>query len=148
MLHHRGPCDAGVLRSAPAAGEAATPAARAMTLAATVLGSSMAFIDGTVVNVALPAMQEHLAASTAAVQWVMTAYLLTLGALVLLGGAGADRYGRRRVFIIGVALFTAASVACGLAPGVPMLIAARALQGIGAALLIPASLAFLGASFP
>jgi EmrB/QacA subfamily drug resistance transporter len=148
MLSIRGPCDAGVLRSAPAAPDSIGRAARRLTLAATVLGSSMAFVDGTVVNVALPAIQKHLSASTAATQWIMTAYLLMLGALVLIGGAGADRYGRRHVFIVGIVIFTAGSVLCGIAPTAGTLIAARALQGVGAALLIPSSLALIGATFP
>src|SRR5256885_1868293 len=117
-------------------------------LAATVLGSSLGFIDATVVNVALPALQASLGASAAAVQWVINAYLLLLGALVLVGGAAADRYGRRRIFIAGIALFAAASLACALAPTAHALIAARAVQGFGAALMTPASLALLGASYP
>jgi EmrB/QacA subfamily drug resistance transporter len=124
------------------------PAARTLTLAATVLGSSLAFIDGSVVNVALPAIQRDLAAGAAGTQWVMNAYLLMLAALVLVGGASADRFGRRRVFVTGVAAFTAASILCGLATGTSMLVAARALQGAAAALLVPASLALLGATFP
>jgi EmrB/QacA subfamily drug resistance transporter len=118
-----------------------------MTLAATILGSSMAFIDGSVVNVALPAIQHSLYADSAATQWIVNAYLLMLGALVLVGGAMADRYGRRLVFLAGVGVFTLASVGCGLAPGIATLVLARALQGIGAALLTPASLALLGATF-
>jgi EmrB/QacA subfamily drug resistance transporter len=144
----RPPCDAGVIRNAPAAPEPCAPAARTRTLAATVLGSSLAFIDGSVVNVALPAIQRDLAAGAAATQWVMNAYLLLLASLVLVGGASADRFGRRRVFVVGVVAFTAASVLCGVATGTPTLVAARALQGAGAALLVPASLALLGATFP
>jgi EmrB/QacA subfamily drug resistance transporter len=119
-------------------------------LAATVLGSSMAFIDGSVVNIALPAIQRDFAAqsaSLAAMQWVINAYLLTLSSLVLVGGSMGDRYGRRTIFIWGIALFTAASVACGLAPAPFWLIGARALQGVGAALLVPASLAIIGNVF-
>lgn len=120
-------------------------------LAATVLGSSMAFIDGSVVNIALPAIQRDLAGSPgtgfAAMQWVISAYLLALGSLVLVGGSLGDRFGRRRIFILGIALFTAASVACGLAPNPLALIASRALQGVGAALLVPASLAIIGNAF-
>ncbi|MBI2768461.1 MAG: MFS transporter [Burkholderiales bacterium] len=119
-------------------------------LAATVLGSSMAFVDGSVVNVALPAMQRQLASGAgglAAMQWVVNAYLLALGSLVLIGGALGDRYGRRKIFLAGVALFAAASVGCGLAPNAVSLIAARAVQGIGAALLVPSSLAILGVLF-
>ena len=144
----RGPCDVGVLQAAPVARLECAPAARMRTLAATALGSSLALIDGSVVNVALPAIQRDLAAGAAATQWVMNAYLLVLGAFVLIGGAGADRFGRRRVFVVGVVAFTAASVLCGLAPGTSALVTARVLQGAGAALLIPASLALLGATFP
>lgn len=145
------PCDEGFIRAQRAAATAAGPAARrGLALAATVLGSSMAFIDGSVVNIALPAIQRDLAGSSAglaAMQWVINAYLLALGSLVLVGGSLGDRFGRRTVFIIGIALFTAASVACGLAPGTGALIAARALQGVGAALLVPASLAIIGNVF-
>jgi len=116
-------------------------------LAGTVLGSSLAFVDGSAVNLTLPVIQRQLSGSPAAAQWIMNAYMLMLGALVLAGGAAADRYGRKRVFIVGVALFSLASLACGMAPSLALLIAARAIQGIGAALLVPASLAILGASF-
>jgi EmrB/QacA subfamily drug resistance transporter len=123
-----------------------TPAAR-WVLLATVLGSGVAFLDGTVVNVALPAIADDLDASLSDLQWVLDAYLVTLSALVLLGGSLGDRYGRRRVFLYGLAGFTAASVLCGLAPNVEVLILARAVQGIGAALLVPGSLAILSAVF-
>lgn len=116
-------------------------------LAATILASSMVFIDGTVVNVALPALQRELAASLADVQWVVEAYALFLSSLLLVGGATGDRVGRRRVFACGVGLFTAASIACGLAGTVRQLIVARAFQGIGGALLVPGSLAIISASF-
>jgi EmrB/QacA subfamily drug resistance transporter len=118
-----------------------------LILAGTVLGSSLAFIDGSAVNLTLPVMQKELGGDIAQAQWVMNAYMLMLGALVLAGGAAADRYGRKRVFMIGVVLFSLASLLCGFAPSLPLLIAARALQGAGAALLVPASLAILGASF-
>ena len=142
------PCERGVI--AAAAGPSSPPGARTLrlTLAATILGSSMAFIDGSVVNVALPAISHAFAATASAATWVVNAYLLMLGSLVLAGGSLADLYGRRRVFGIGVAVFTAASVGCGLAPSMPVLITARALQGVGAALLTPASLALLGATYP
>ena len=107
----------------------------------------MVFIDGTVVNVALPALQRDLNASLADVQWVVEAYALFLAALLLVGGAAGDRFGRRRVFLIGVGLFATSSVWCGLAGGVRELILARALQGIGGALLVPGSLAIISASF-
>jgi EmrB/QacA subfamily drug resistance transporter len=117
-------------------------------LTASILGSSMAFIDGTVVNVALPVLQEALGATAPEVQWVVESYALSLAALLLLGGALADKLGRRRIFALGVILFAAASVGCGVAPGIQWLIAARAVQGLGAALLVPTSLALLGAWIP
>ena len=117
-------------------------------LVATVLGSSLTFIDGSALGVALPSIQRDLEAGPAAVQWVSNAYLLTLGALVLIGGAAGDRFGRKRVFLIGVAVFALASIACGLAPSVQLLIAGRAAQGIGAALLTPGALAVIGSVFP
>lgn len=139
------PCDIGQI-SVPRAPSAAASKGR-WILAATILGSSMAFIDGTVVNVALPVLQRALAASAADVQWVVEAYALFLAALLLLGGVLGDRWGRKRVFAASVVLFTLASVACGLAPNIALLTAARAVQGIGGALLTPASLAIIGASF-
>ena len=116
-------------------------------LLATVLGSGMAFIDGTVVNIALPSIGADFGAGTAALQWTVNGYLLPLAAFILLGGSLGDRFGRRRVFVIGVAWFAAASLLCGIAPNVTTLIAARALQGVGGALLVPGSLAILQASF-
>ncbi|MFF7633378.1 MFS transporter [Kitasatospora sp. NPDC008050] len=114
---------------------------------AAALGSGMAMLDGTVVNVALPTIGRDLGANLAALQWTVNAYLLTLAGLILLGGALGDRYGRRRVFVIGVCWFAAASGVCAVAPDVDVLIAARALQGIGGALLTPGSLALLQATF-
>jgi len=116
-------------------------------LGATVLGSGVAFLDGTVVNVALPTIARQLHAGLADLQWISDAYLLTLGALIILGGSLGDRFGRRRMFVLGLAAFTGASVICGLAPNTPVLIAARAVQGIGGALLTPGSLAIISASF-
>jgi EmrB/QacA subfamily drug resistance transporter len=116
-------------------------------LAATILASSMAFIDGTVVNVALPALQTSLNATAVDVQWVIEAYSLLLSAFLLVGGSLGDHYGRRRVFLIGVALFASASVACGFAADIHQLITARAFQGLGAALLVPGSLAIISSSF-
>ncbi|MEU2160705.1 MFS transporter [Streptomyces chengbuensis] len=113
----------------------------------TVLGSSMAMLDSTVVNVALPHIGEDLDADLAELQWTVNAYMLTLAGLILLGGALGDRYGRRRVFVVGVVWFALASLACGLAPNAPVLILARALQGVGGALLTPGSLALIQASF-
>lgn len=119
---------------------------RGALLAAT-LASGMAFLDGTIVNVALPHLGAELDASLAGLQWTVNGYMLTLAAFVLLGGSLGDRYGRRRVFVIGVLWFTAASVLCGLAVSVELLVAARVFQGLGAALLVPGSLALLQASF-
>jgi EmrB/QacA subfamily drug resistance transporter len=116
-------------------------------LAAAVLGSSMAFLDATVVNVALPTIGRELHTSLSGLQWTVTAYTLTLAGLILLGGALGDRFGRRRVFLIGVIWFALASVLCGLAPSIGVLIAARALQGIGGALLTPGSLAIIQSTF-
>ncbi|MER5887099.1 MFS transporter [Streptomyces sp. NPDC001941] len=113
----------------------------------TVLGSSMALLDSTVVNVALPHIGEDLGADMAALQWTVNAYMLTLAGLILLGGALGDRYGRRKVFVLGVVWFALASLLCGLAPNAGVLIAARALQGVGGALLTPGSLAIIQASF-
>ena len=127
---------------------ACPPSSRPFVLAATILASAMAFIDGSVVNIALPAIQSDLAAALAGLQWVINAYLLMLGALILVGGGLGDRLGRRRVFIAGIGLFTIASVACALAPGLWFLVAARILQGVGAALLVPQSLAIIAANFP
>ncbi|HEY2819097.1 MAG TPA: MFS transporter [Casimicrobiaceae bacterium] len=138
------PCDAGCIRTAPSP---STPIASSWILATTIIASSMAFIDGTVVNVALPALQRELSASLGDVQWVVEAYALFLAALLLVGGAAGDRFGRRRVFLIGVVIFAAASTWCGLAASVRQLIAARAVQGVGAALLVPGSLAIISASF-
>jgi EmrB/QacA subfamily drug resistance transporter len=121
--------------------------ARRWTLVATILASSMTFIDGTVVNVALPALQADLHATMTEVQWVIEAYALFLGALILVGGSLGDQLGRKRVFLSGVALFTIASVACGIAPSPATLVAGRALQGIGAAFLVPGSLAIISAAF-
>jgi EmrB/QacA subfamily drug resistance transporter len=117
-------------------------------LAATILGSSLAFIDGTVVNVALPALQTALHATVSDVQWVVESYALLLASLLLVGGSLGDLYGRRIVFLCGVILFAAASACCGFSPTIDWLIFARGVQGIGAALLIPGSLALISASFP
>ena len=116
-------------------------------LAAAVLGSSMAMLDGTVVNVALPTIGRDLGTSLAGLQWTVTAYTLTLAGLILLGGSLGDRLGRRRVFLVGVVWFALASALCGVSPGIGVLIAARALQGIGGALLTPGSLAIIQATF-
>src|SRR6187399_1220630 len=126
---------------------AASWSARQWTLVATILGSSLTFIDGTVVNVALPALQEDLHATITDVQWVIEAYSLFLGGLLLLGGSLGDQFGRKRMFLAGIWLFTLASIACGLAPSIGALITARAIQGVGAAFLVPGSLAIISATF-
>ncbi|MGZ3636356.1 MAG: MFS transporter [Ktedonobacterales bacterium] len=147
----RPPCDVGVIESSPVQPAPLTARARnrvgTWVLVATILGSSMAFIDGTVVNVALPVIQIDLHATAAEAQWVVEAYALFLASLILVGGSLGDRLGRKRIFAIGVAVFTLASVVCGLAPTIQVLIAARAVQGIGGALLTPGSLAIISATF-
>jgi EmrB/QacA subfamily drug resistance transporter len=142
----KAPCDEAVIRSegrgSPCAAEAGP-----WILTATILGSSMAFIDGTVVNVAVPTLQAAFHATVVDVQWVVESYGLFLSALILAGGALGDMFGRRRVFLLGVGIFAAASAACGLAPSIRLLVIARCIQGIGAALLVPGSLALISASF-
>jgi EmrB/QacA subfamily drug resistance transporter len=140
------PCDEAVIES----GRAAIPCAREAglwILAATILGSSMAFIDSTVVNVALPALQTSLGGTVTDIQWVVEAYGLLLGGLILVGGSLGDLYGRRRMFLVGVTVFAVASVGCGLAPNLHALVLARAFQGLGAAFLVPGSLSIISASF-
>ncbi|MFZ3381580.1 MAG: MFS transporter, partial [Candidatus Acidiferrales bacterium] len=141
------PCDSAVIELGSAAAPC-PPDARPWILAATILGSSMAFIDGTVVNVALPALQTNLGGTVSDIQWVVEAYGLFLGALILVGGSLGDLLGRRRMFLAGVTLFAAASIACALAPSIHQLILARAVQGLGAAFLVPGSLSIISASFP
>ncbi|HXJ43024.1 MAG TPA: MFS transporter, partial [Bryobacteraceae bacterium] len=140
------PCDEAVILAGSCSRPSLTEGGWIIT--ATILGSSMAFIDGTVVNVALPALQSALGATIAEVQWVVEAYALLLAALLLTGGALGDLYGRRKVFAAGVAVFSVASAWCGLAPNIRQLILARGLQGIGGALLVPGSLALISANFP
>src|SRR5579864_3005503 len=123
-----------------------TPAGR-WVVAATVLGSGIAFLDGTVVNVALPAISRTLHAGVAGLQWTLDAYLITLTALMLLGGSLGDLFGRRRVFVAGLAGFAAVSALCGAAPTIGVLIAGRALQGVAGALLVPSSLSIISATF-
>ncbi|MGO9306794.1 MAG: MFS transporter [Candidatus Korobacteraceae bacterium] len=142
----RPPCDEAVIRSgnvgAPCAAETKT-----WILAATIIGSSMAFIDSTVVNVALPALQSSFYATVVGVQWVIESYGLFLGALILVGGSLGDLFGRRLIFLLGVATFALASAGCGLASNLGQLILARSIQGVGAALLVPGSLAIISTSF-
>lgn len=140
------PCDEGVIRSAPDNAPCAQQAGR-WVLAAAIIGSGITFIDGTVINVALPVLQEKLDATVAEAQWIVESYMLFLAALILTGGSLGDRYGRRRIFLLGVGIFAAASLWCGIAPDVNHLILARAVQGIGAALLVPGSLALISATF-
>jgi EmrB/QacA subfamily drug resistance transporter len=123
------------------------PDGRRWILPATILGSSLSFIDSSVVNIALPAIRADLDASLPALQWVVNGYMLTLASLILIGGSAGDRFGRRRIFLIGLVGFVAASVACGLAPTIHWLIAARLVQGIAAALLTPSSLAIIGGAY-
>jgi EmrB/QacA subfamily drug resistance transporter len=145
--HLKYPCDSSAHSATGAI--ASSPTTRSgWILAATILGSSLAFIDGTVVNVALPSIQHALNATVADAQWVVESYALFLAALILLGGAAGDLYGRRLVFTSGVFLFAAASAWCGFAADIRHLIAARALQGVGGAMLVPGSLAIISAAFP
>jgi EmrB/QacA subfamily drug resistance transporter len=140
------PCDGGFIRGTRTSAQC-RPASRPWVIAAASLGSGMAFLDSTVLNVALPAVQTDLGASARDVQWIYGAFALLLSALLLVGGTLGDRYGRRRTFVLGAAVFAAGSVWSALAPGPGHLVAARALQGVGGALLVPASLAIVGASF-
>jgi EmrB/QacA subfamily drug resistance transporter len=141
------PCDHGVILTGASAAPCSAPS-RHWTLVAAILGSSLAFIDGTVVNVALAAIQRELGATTSDAQWVMESYALFLASLLLVGGVLGDRFGRKRIFTIGAALFTLASMGCSMSSSVTSLITARAIQGIGAALLVPGSLALISATFP
>ncbi len=142
-------CDAAAARSSrPRAADLTIAVAKPqLVLAATILASSLAFVDGSVVNVGLPVIGRSLSADPGALPWVINAYLLPLSALLLLGGAAGDRYGRLRLLIIGVALFAVASVACALAPNLIVMLLGRFVQGIGAAMLMPNSLAILGQTF-
>ncbi len=141
-----GPCDEAAIRSVPSSGVCA-PSAKPWVLLATILGSGIANIDGSIVNVALPAIETDLATSVEVIQWLVNAYTLCLSAFLLTGGAAGDLFGRRRVFLVGIAIFATASLWCGLSPNIAQLILARAIQGTGAALLIPCSLAIIGATF-
>src|SRR5260370_16082665 len=142
----RAPCDEAVLRS----GGSEVPcreAAKPWILTATIVGHSMALVDSTVVNVALPAIQAAFHATVVDMQWVVESYGLFLAALILVGGSLGDLFGRRRIFVVGVAIFAAASAGCGLASNIHHLIVARSAQGVGAALLVPGSLAIISTSF-
>src|ERR1700722_4823240 len=137
-------CEESLARSAAGTGR---PCGGPWVLVATILASSMAFIDGTAVNVALPALQAGLRASVSQIQWVVESYALLLASLLLLGGSLGDLYGRRKIFMYGVAVFAIGSSWCGLVPTITSLIVARGVQGIGAALLVPGSLAIISASY-
>lgn len=139
-----GPCDGGL---AACTGGPPRGTSGGATLFASILASSLAFVDGSVVNVALPAIGADLRAEASGLQWIVNAYLLPLSALLLLGGAAGDKFGRRRLFLLGIALFALASALCALAPNLPLLLAGRALQGVASAMLMPNSLALLGAAF-
>jgi EmrB/QacA subfamily drug resistance transporter len=140
------PCDEGVIQSTPVAINSPA-AAKPWVLLATILASSIANIDESMVNVSLPAIETNLQTSAVVVQWLVNAYTLCLSAFLLMGGATGDQFGRRRLFIIGINIFAIASLWCGLAPSLAQLISARAVQGAGAALLLPCSLALIGATF-
>jgi EmrB/QacA subfamily drug resistance transporter len=140
------PCEGLLVRSVAADADCSRQRQR-WVLTAAVLGSTMAYVDESVVNVALPAMEKDLGTTLAAMQWVVNAYTLALAALLLTGGAAGDRFGQRRIFAIGIAIFAMTSLGCGFAASAPLLIAARGAQGLGAALMIPSSLALIGASF-
>jgi EmrB/QacA subfamily drug resistance transporter len=142
----RAPCDETLIQSATAAAPC-KPEAGPWILTATILGSSMAFIDSTVVNVAIPTLQKAFNATVVDVQWVVESYGLLLSSLILAGGALGDLFGRRRMFLLGVIIFAAASAACGLASNIEDLVIARCIQGVGAALLVPGSLSIISASF-
>src|SRR6202451_1169173 len=142
----RTPCDEIVAQSTSAT-VPCVKEARAWVLAATILGSRMAFIDSTVVNVALPALQASFHATVVDLQWVVESYGVFLAALILVGGSFGDRFGRRLIFIVGVLVFALASAGCGIAANIHQLIFARSIQGVGAALLVPGSLAIISTSF-
>src|SRR5439155_5412067 len=143
----KAPCDESAVTGSTVATVPCTEEAGPWILTATILASSMAFIDSTVVNVALPALQHSLGATVVDVQWVVESYGLFLGALILVGGALGDVFGRRRVFLAGVGVFVLASIGCGLAQSIRELVIARSVQGIGAAFLVPGSLSIISASF-
>ena len=142
------PCDESVILTSPIAAAPCLQSAKPWILTATILASSMAFIDGTVVNVALSALQREFDATIVGAQWVVEAYGLFLASLALVGGVMGDLYGRRRIFTLGIAIFAVASIGCGMSRDIYQLILARAAQGIGAAMLVPGSLAIISATFP
>jgi EmrB/QacA subfamily drug resistance transporter len=145
-VYAKRPCDEAAIESTPAAGDCA-PSVKPWVLAVTILASSIAYIDESVVNVALPAIETDLHTSVVVIQWLVNAYTLCLSAFLLAGGSAGDLFGRRRIFVVGIAIFAVMSVWCGLSPDIFQLILARGIQGAGAALLIPCSLAIIGATF-
>ena len=145
------PCDSGVIAAEPCPrllGREIAPRRRRMVLAACVLASSMAFIDGSALTVALPKLRAYFGADLASVQWVLNGYVLALAALTLIGGALADVYGKARMLAVGCIGFGLASAACVVAPSIDWLIALRVVQGVSAAIVTPASLALIGATYP
>lgn len=146
LTQESNPCNEGVIQASTSTVKTDI-SSKNWVLTASILGSSMAFMNGSVVNVALPVIQTDLTASVADMQWVINSYAVILGALILVGGSAGDRYGRKKIFTTGIAVFTAASVWCGLAPDVLQLIIARTVQGFGGALMIPSSLALISAAF-
>jgi MFS family permease len=126
----------------------AAPQSRRFVLVAAILASSMGFIDGSVISIAIPAIRADLGATLAEAQWVSSGYLLFLSALILLGGAAGDRFGLRRMFGLGILVFVAASIVCALAPTPLVLVLARAVQGAGAAFMVPGSLAIIAKAYP
>lgn len=146
LTQESNPCDEGVIQASTSSMECEPPS-KNWVLAASILGSGMAFINGSVVNVALPAIQTDLSASVSDMQWIINAYAVILGALILTGGSAGDHYGRKKIFAAGIIIFMAASVWCALAPGIQQLIIARTVQGLGGAMLIPSSLALISSAF-
>lgn len=145
------PCSRGIIKAEPflrEPGRETSPSQRRRVLAACVLASSMAFIDGSALTVALPTLRAHFGADLASVQWVLNGYVLALACLTLIGGALADVYGKARMLGLGCILFGLASVACAMAPTPVWLISARVVQGMAAAIVTPASLALIGATYP
>src|SRR5688572_28105702 len=140
------PCDEAMIESRSDVKDCGVTVGR-WVLAAAILGSSISFIDGTVVNVALPVLQRELSATVGQIQWIVESYALMLSALILVGGSLGDLFGRKKIFSLGVLVFGVASVLCGLAQDANQLIIARGVQGVGAALLVPGSLALISANF-
>jgi EmrB/QacA subfamily drug resistance transporter len=145
-IYAKRPCDEAAIESTRVAGDCAA-SAKPWVLAVTILASSISYIDESVVNVALPAIETDLKTSAEVIQWLVNAYTLCLSAFLLVGGSAGDLFGRRRIFVLGIAIFAIMSIWCGLSPDIFQLLLARGIQGVGAALLIPCSLAIIGATF-